>query len=222
MTEEWERFAADDPLFFIEADPRLRGSMDEFLESGRRMAEWALGWLGDRARRGRLLEVGCGLGRTSRAFADHFDQVDGVDVAPSMIERAEQIGLPANLHLVVGSGHDLEGFRDGAYDVVFSHLVFQHLPEDEQLAGYIGEIRRVLAPGGAALIQLDTRPRSTVASLVQALPDALLPRKRRRHMRRYRRSPERVAELIAQAGLRVEQQHGSGTAEHWLLLRILE
>jgi len=221
MTEAWERFAAEDPLFFIEADPRKRTSMDEFLESGRRTAEWALGWLGDRVGRARLLEVGCGLGRTSRAFAAHFERVDGVDVAPSMVERAREIGLPNNVHLAVGSGRDLAGFPDGGYDVVFSHLVFQHLPDEAEVGGYLKEIRRVLAAGGAALIQLDTRPRSVAASLVQRLPDAVLPRSRRRHMRRYRRSPRRLGELVTQAGLRVEQERGAGTAEHWLLLRIL-
>jgi SAM-dependent methyltransferase len=222
MTEAWERFAAEDPLFFIEADPRKRGSMDDFLESGRRTAEWALDWLGERAGRGRLLEVGCGLGRTARAFAEHFERVDGVDVAPSMIEQARAIGLPDNVRLAVGSGRDLAGFADGAYDVVFSHLVLQHLPEEELVGGYLREIRRVLGPGGAALIQLDTRPRSMAAALIQALPDPLLPRSRRRHMRRYRRAPERVAELVAQAGLRLEEQRGSGSAEHWFLLRILK
>jgi SAM-dependent methyltransferase len=219
MTEAWERFAAEDPLFFIEADPRKRASLDEFLASGRRTAEWALDWLGTRAGRARLLEVGCGLGRTARAFAEHFRQVDGVDVAPSMVERARELGLPENVELSVGSGRDLGAFADGAYDVVFSHLVFQHLPEEELVGAYLEEVRRVLAPGGAALLQLDTRPRSHPASILQALPDFLLPRKRRRHMRRYRRSPERVRELVERAGLRVEEERGAGTAEHWFLLR---
>jgi SAM-dependent methyltransferase len=219
MTEAWERFAAEDPLFFIEADPRKRGSMEEFLESGRRTAEWALDWLGDRGGRSRLLEIGCGLGRTSRAFGEVFAHVDGVDVAPTMIERARAIGLPDNVRLEVGSGRDLAGFADGAYDVVFSHLVFQHLPEEAQVGGYLKEVGRVLAPDGAALIQLDTRPRSVAAGLVQALPDRLLPRSRRRHMRRYRRSTGRVAELVAEAGLRVEEERGAGSAEHWLMLR---
>jgi hypothetical protein len=77
----------------------------------------------------------------------------------------------------------------------------------------------VLSPDGAALIQLDTRPRSLATSLVQRLPDALLPRSRRRHMRRYRRSTGRVADLVAEAGLRVEEERGARSAEHWLMLR---
>jgi hypothetical protein len=38
-------------------------------------------------------------------------------------------------------------------------------------------------------------------------------------MRRYRRSTGRVAELVAEAGLRVEEERGAGSAEHWLMLR---
>jgi len=219
QTGAWERFAAEDPLFFIEADARKRGSLDEFLESGRQTAGWALDWIGDRTGRRRLLEIGCGLGRTARGFAESFERVDGVDVSPTMVARAEELGLPGNVRFALGSGRDLDGFDDGAYDVVFSHLVFQHLPRESAIEAYLGEVRRVLGPDGAALLQFDTRPPSLVASVLQALPDALLPRKRRRHMRRYRRRPERVRELTQAAGLRIEEEQGAGTADHWLLLR---
>jgi hypothetical protein len=38
-------------------------------------------------------------------------------------------------------------------------------------------------------------------------------------MRRYRRSPERVRQLVEQVGLLLEEERGAGTAEHWILLR---
>jgi ubiquinone/menaquinone biosynthesis C-methylase UbiE len=215
----WERFAAEDPLFFIEADARKRGSLEDFLESGREMAGWALDWIGDRTGRRRLLEIGCGLGRTARGFAESFELVEGVDVSSTMVARGQELGLPRNVRLAVGSGRDLAGFEDGSYDVVFSHLVFQHLPDEAAIEAYLGEVRRVLGPDGAALLQFDTRPPSLVASVLHALPDALLPRKRRRHMRRYRRRPERLRELTQAPGLRIEEEHGAGTADHWLLLR---
>src|SRR6185436_7150994 len=42
---------------------------------------------------GRLsaLDFGCGVGRITRTLADHFEAVDGVDVAPSMIARAREL-----------------------------------------------------------------------------------------------------------------------------------
>jgi SAM-dependent methyltransferase len=54
------------------------------------------------------------------------------------------------------SFHKLDGFAlaefsDGAFDFVFSHDVFVHLPA-LQVYSYLGEIRRVLKPGGLGLI----------------------------------------------------------------------
>ena len=41
--------------------------------------------------RTRLLDFGCGVGRVTRVFSQYFDEVVGVDVAPSMIEWAQSL-----------------------------------------------------------------------------------------------------------------------------------
>ena len=50
--------------------------------------------------------------------------------------------LPANYRLVVGSGTQLE-FADGAFDVVFSNSVIEHLESWEQQRAFAREVRRV-------------------------------------------------------------------------------
>ena len=149
----WDRFARRDALFH--ADPNT-GDEAEFLAAGRRNVARVMEWLGEDAARGRMLEIGCGPARTAEAFAAFFERVDGVDVSPEMLRRARARPLPPNLVLTATSGADLEPFDDGAFDFVFSHLVFQHIDEEAVVASYLHEVARVLAPQGLALLQFDT------------------------------------------------------------------
>src|SRR5437867_56261 len=64
--------------------------IDDFFASGRAditrlMCELAR--LAPQLRRGSALDFGCGVGRLSRALAEHFDTVMGIDIAPSMISH---------------------------------------------------------------------------------------------------------------------------------------
>jgi ubiquinone/menaquinone biosynthesis C-methylase UbiE len=219
LREAWDRFAAEEPLFYIEARMGRAASADELVEGGRAVVEWALDWIGDRLERARMLEIGCGIGRTAIHFGRSFERVDAVDVSPEMIRLASERDVPRNVHLAVSSGVDLSAFADATFDFVFSHLVFQHLPEESLVDGYLREIARVVRPGARALLQFDSRPRSLAAELLQRLPDPVLPRGRRRYIRRYRRDPARLTRLIEQAGLLVEDERGRGTEEHWTVLR---
>src|SRR5919201_3434483 len=115
----------------------------------RRCAAWAGEDIGD----ARMIEIGCGLGRMLVHFAPHFERVDGVDIAPEMIEGARQADLPPNVHLTVTSGSDLAPFAESAFDFAFSFQVFQHIPDEAVIASYLREFRRVLRPGGRAVAQ---------------------------------------------------------------------
>jgi hypothetical protein len=59
--------------------------------------------------------------------------------------------------------------------------------------------------------QFDTRPASLGATMIGLLPDRLLPRERRRYMRRYRRDAEWIAQLATCAGLTVAWERGERT-----------
>jgi SAM-dependent methyltransferase len=215
----WERFAREDPLFYL--DPRLsRGvGIDEFVEQGRELVESAMGWVGELPARERALEIGCGVGRNTVHLGRHFAGVDGVDVSPTVVRIARERGLPENVRVHEVSGRDLSLFGATSFDFVFSHLVFQHIEDEPVVAGYLGETARVLRPGGAALLQFDTRPRSRLAEFVHQLPDQLLPRRHRGQMRRYRRGSAEIRRLAASGGLTVEAERGADTAEHWFHLR---
>jgi SAM-dependent methyltransferase len=135
-----------------------------------------------------------------------------------MIALARRLGLPANAHLYVGSGRDLAGLPDGAFDLAFSHLVFQHIPDRSAIVSYLRELARTLAPGGVAVLQFDTRPPSVAATALHALPDPLLPPLRRRGARRHRLPPALLRTWVANAGLQLAGERDPGSAEHWLRL----
>jgi SAM-dependent methyltransferase len=219
MTSEWERFAAEDPLFYIDPALGTETSVADFIAAGEPLAAWAMEWAGDLPGRDRALEIGCGVGRNTVHFGARFARVDGVDVSPTMVRLAREQEPPDNVVFDTTNGRDLALFEDGVFDLVFSHLVFQHVPDDATVAGYLREVARVLKPRGVAVLQFDTRSLGLGARAARALPDALLPASRRRHIRRYPRAPERVRGWARAGGLRVDEERDPGTAEHWLRLR---
>jgi SAM-dependent methyltransferase len=108
----------------------------------------------------RLLEVGCGPGHLSIELArrHHFD-VTGLDLDPAMIVRARAnadrsaSGDERPPSFVLGDAGSLP-FPDGSFDIVVSTFSVHHWADPT--AG-LGEIGRVLRPGGRALIW-DFRP----------------------------------------------------------------
>ncbi len=193
-------------------------SIEQFVASGEPLVAATLDWAAPLPGHARALEIGCGVGRCSAALARRFDRVDAVDVSPTMLALAGRLGLPANVHLQLGSGRDLSGLPDGAFDLAFSHLVFQHVADRSAIASYLDELARTLRPGGVAALQFDTRSPSVAATALHALPDPLLPRLRRRGARRYQIPPRQLRAWVTDAGLELSAERAPGTAEHWLRL----
>ena len=99
-----------------------------------------------------VLEIGGGMGTDLAQFASHGARVTDVDLAAGHLQLAEENfrlrGLPGRfIH------HDAETlpFADASFDLVYSNGVLLHTPNT---AAVVGEIRRVLRPGGRAIIML--------------------------------------------------------------------
>jgi SAM-dependent methyltransferase len=104
----------------------------------------------------RVAEIGCGIGRMTRCFADNFAEVHALDISPLMIEQARQrLAGRANVHFHVTAGDSLAPLPDATFDLVFSYIVFQHVPSKAAIESYVREAARVLAPGGAFKFQLN-------------------------------------------------------------------
>ena len=130
---------------------------EEFFETGRVdaarfMADLAR--IAPAVRRDRALDFGCGVGRVTRALADHFQSVVGVDVASTMVSRARLLNQSyRNCRFVVAPRPQFREFAAGHFDVIYSRLVLQHIPP-ALVRRYIPEFIRVLAPGGVLMFQM--------------------------------------------------------------------
>lgn len=103
---------------------------------------------------GRVLDFGCGCGRIVAGLlfgelVDDRTEVHGCDVDAEAIAWCRR-HLPQARFEVNGFAPPLP-YADGTFDVLFSSSIFTHLPE-RQGDAWLEEVRRVLAPGGHALI----------------------------------------------------------------------
>lgn len=214
LREHWRGFAREDPLAYARVGSDPENSADFYVAGAQDVAD-ILAFAGRDVGRDRALDFGCGPGRHLGALAMEFKAVDGVDIAAEMLAAARASGLPANVELTQSSGVELT-FPDATFDFVMSVLVFQHIPDDQILIANVREIRRVTKAAGRAVLQFDSRSTNLGVRMIQALPDALLPRLRRRYMRRYRRSPGAVSATLAEAGWHVVRESGRGSAAHFV------
>ena len=108
---------------------------------------------GQRGRR--VLDVGCGAGVDLARFAAAGARATGVDLSPRAIELARQNLGQRGLHarLAVADGEALP-FHADSFDYVFAHGVVQYTADPRRL---VAEVRRVLAPGGTAFLQVYNR-----------------------------------------------------------------
>jgi SAM-dependent methyltransferase len=106
--------------------------------------------------RGRpVLDIGCGPGIDLARFARGGADVTGVDIAPAAIELARANFAQQRLHgrFEVANGEELP-FPDNVFDLVYAHGVVQYTAHPRRL---VDECRRVLKPGGEAVVQVYNR-----------------------------------------------------------------
>lgn len=87
----------------------------------------------------KILEVGCNLGYQLQGLqAIGFKQLYGIELQEYAAEKARK--LQKHINIIQGSGFDLP-FKDGYFDVVFTHGVLIHIAP-EHLLSFTSEIVR--------------------------------------------------------------------------------
>lgn len=96
-----------------------------------------------------VLDLGCGTGRHALWMAAAGANVTAVDFSEGML--AEARGKPGSegVRWLACDLRQRLPFADGAFDLVVSGLVLEHIPD---LDGFFGEAWRVLRPGARAVV----------------------------------------------------------------------
>jgi ubiquinone/menaquinone biosynthesis C-methylase UbiE len=99
----------------------------------------------------RVLDVACGPGFLTLAFAGACASARGIDATPAFVERARAVARErciANASFAVGDVTALPE-PDSAWDVVACRAAFHHFPDP---ARALAEMARVAKPGGTLLV----------------------------------------------------------------------
>lgn len=209
MQEDWDARARENARYYV-ATGKTDWTDDEFFESGRRTVEEEILTdminicQGRDPKQMRVLEIGCGAGRVTRALAAVFGEVHGVDVSGEMVRRARQaLKDSPNAFVYQNNGKDLSVLPQGLlFDFAFSSIVFQHIPSREIIENYVREVWQRLCPG--ALFKFQVQGDS---SLSTSPDDTWLGAPF---------SDQQAVEMAIRCGFDPRYRHGAGEQYFWL------
>jgi len=94
---------------------------------------------------GRLLEIGCGLGRTLQLLEDGFETY-GTDISAFALETAHQVA--SRSYIIQMDARQCFAFSRECFDVVLAAYVFEHLENPGQT---LAQCAHLLKPGGTLI-----------------------------------------------------------------------
>lgn len=177
---EWEKWGRTEPYFGVLADDKFRMAnievvRDHFFESGRSLVSHVLSRFERRfgaLERSTALDFGCGVGRLTYALSDHFADVTGLDISPSMLAEAwrnRAYGGSGNVRFALSD--DSFSNATAPCDFVMSFIALQHIPPRRGLPLMQQLLERV-KPGGGFMLHVSTRPDRWLGRIIFAVKHA--------------------------------------------------
>ena len=158
LQRHWNAFGKIDPLHSIyrPLTKDKKWDLEEFFRLGQEEVDLVMKYvesLGLPLKRGNALDFGCGVGRLTQALASYFDKVTGIDIAPSMIELANQYNrFPGKCTYDLNETDHLGIFPASRFDFIYSNITLQHM-EPRYVKNYLKEFLRILTPQGLLIFQ---------------------------------------------------------------------
>ena len=128
--------------------PRRKDFLQAKADFVHEMVKW--GGLDKLPRGTTVLDVGCGIGGSSRILAKEYEfDVTGITISPQQVKRATEL-TPEDVTAKFQVDDALAlSFPDNSFDVVWSIEAGPHMPDK---AKYASEMMRVLKPGGILVV----------------------------------------------------------------------
>jgi SAM-dependent methyltransferase len=155
----WDDMGDMDPCWAILSEPGTKfGGWDreEFFATGEREIEQVMQAgesLGLPTARDSALDFGCGIGRLTFALTRYFRRVIGVDISESMLRQAVALDHSSRCAFVANASDRLP-FASGSFDLIYTAIVLQHVPQKNIVRRYISEFVRTLKPRGLLVMQI--------------------------------------------------------------------
>lgn len=102
----------------------------------------------------KILEVGCGGGQCSVAFAKQGAICSGIDISKEQLKYAELLAKKnkVKINFIHGTYQKLDKFKSANFDIVFSAFAFQYCPNISKL---FKQIYRILKKNGIFVFSLN-------------------------------------------------------------------
>jgi ubiquinone/menaquinone biosynthesis C-methylase UbiE len=208
MRREWDDRARENARYYV-ATAQDSWSDQEYFDSGREnvareiLTDMGNVCQGKEPKQMKVLEIGCGSGRITRALAEVFGEVYAVDISGEMIRQAkESLKDTPQAHVFQNNGSDLHVLGEIEVDFAFSYIVFQHIPSRDVIRSYVREVFRLLRPGGLFKFQVQgddsllTTPEDTWLGVPFSDADAVA--------------------MAKECGFEPRYRHGAGSQYFWL------
>jgi SAM-dependent methyltransferase len=208
MRRDWDERARENARHYVNTG-KTEWSDDEFFRSGERtVSEEILTDMtnicqGIDPKQMRVLEIGCGAGRITRALSGLFGEVHAVDVSGEMVAKARlALGDRPNAFIYQNNGKDLSVIGERTFDFAFSTIVFQHIPSYDVIESYVREVFRLLRPGALFKFQVqgDATLTTTADDTWLGVPF----------------SDEAAVQMAERSGFEPRYRHGAGGQYFWL------
>jgi len=114
-----------------------------------------------------ILDVGCGVGNSTRALKNKFPDADiiGTDNSPEMLEKARRLNPGLRFEYLDANGD----FESEKYDIVFSNACIQWIPNH---AALLPKLMSALKPDGVLAVQIPEQEKHPVHAVLKKLSES--------------------------------------------------
>jgi len=215
MKDDWDLRAKKNPYYFIRTVKNQ--SEDEFWQSGYFDRNSILenksisNNLSKKFDTLKVLEIGCGVGRILFPMSEQFQESVGVDVSQEMVSIAnKKVKDNLNCKILLNNGKDLSELPSNHFDLCYSFVVFQHIPDKKIIRNYIKEVSRVLKPNRCFRLQVRG------VHYIDPVKMRLFEKPFNSTWLGAQFSSKEIYEIANENGFGVVEESGEGTEYYWL------